>query len=632
MSIAFIAPNPNIAKTCRDIISSLPNNINYTIQIVEALLSEAIPIAKQLENQGVEVFVARGGTAQLLRKVGIKTPIVEIKLTSADLVKALSEAKRQLNTGNPVISVVAFPNMIQNLLDFLPFLNLNLTCYELSSEDDAPRLIKEAISKGAQILLGGAITAKISQKLGFPFILLSSGEASIRLALEEAQRIVYARRIEVHRSNELKTMLEYAYEGIVAINSDGIITIFNPFAQSITGIPEKEAIGLPISKILPSIRLTDVLESGSEDIGEIINFGRAQVIVSRIPILVSGKIVGAVATFQDVTKIQSMEARIRREIFSQGHLAKFSFNDIYGTSPSLLETIDVAKKYARVDSTVLIHGETGVGKELFAQSIHKASARNTGPFVAVNCAALPEALLESELFGYVEGAFTGARKKGKPGLFELAHHGTIFLDEISEIPYSLQGRLLRVLQEREVIRLGHDRVIPIDVRVLCATNKDLHRLVEDGKFRKDLYWRLNVLSLYIPPLRERRKDILPLMQYFLNALSSTHSKEFTFSEEASSFLTDYAWPGNIRELRNLCERITAVLHNGEVIDVTFLKRLMEFQESTPLAIIKTRNVKDLELALSQAGGKIGRAAEILGMHRTTVWRRLKRMSQKEIMT
>lgn len=626
MSIIFISPDPEIAKTCQKVISDHYNNQIDQIEIIEALLSEAVPIAKQFENRGAEVFVARGGTAQILMQGGIKTPIVEIKLTNGDLVEALNKAKKKVNISNPNIAVVAFPNMIQNLLDFLPFLNLNLSCYTLSSEEDAPHLIKEAISKGAQVLLGGAITVKISRHLGFPAVLLRSGEESIRLALEEAQRIVYARRIEAHRTNELKAMLEYAQEGIIAINNEGIVTIFNPFAQSLTGISEKEAIGRPISQILSSIRLTDVLESGSEEIGEIINFGPAQVMLNRIPIRVNGKIAGAIATFQEITKIQSMEAKIRREIFSRGHIAKFNFNDIYGSDPSLRNVIDIAKKYARTDSTVLIHGETGVGKELFAQSIHNASDRKNGPFVAVNCAALPEALLESELFGYVEGAFTGARKKGKPGLFELAHHGTIFLDEISEIPYNLQGRLLRVLQEREVTRLGHDRVIPINVRVLCATNRDLRKLVEEGKFRKDLYWRLNVLSLYVPPLSKRRGDIIPLMYHFLNLFSSTNSLKFTFSNDAVSFLTNYSWPGNVRELRNLCERLTILLNDGEIIDLPLLKRIIEYQEPIQLSRNTLNSINDIHHALLQAGGKVSRAAEILGIHRTTLWRRIKRLS------
>ena len=388
---------------------------------------------------------------------------------------------------------------------------------------------------------------------------------------------------------------------------------------------QEEALGSPADQVIPLISFKGVLQSGSRDIGEIVDFGHSKVVVNRVPIRVGGEVVGAVATFQDITKIQSMEERIRREIYSKGHVVKFGFGNIHGSSPALMEAIDIARRYARVDSTVLIHGETGVGKELFAQSIHTAGNRSSGPFVAVNCAALPEALLESELFGYVEGAFTGARRKGKPGLFELAHHGTIFLDEISEIPLSLQGRLLRVLQEREVIRLGHDRVIPVDVRVLCATNRDLHRLVEEGNFRRDLYWRLNVLGLSIPPLRERRDDIMPLMLQFLDALSPSGHRGIVISGDAASFLTRHPWPGNVRELRNLCERLT-VVHAGKTVDAAFLTNLMEYRESTRPLRSGQMGMEDVERALAQAGGKITRAAEILGVHRATLWRRCKRLA------
>ncbi len=625
MSIVFFAPDRENAQTFRQVLSAVPDNV----QVVEALLSEAIPVARRLEDQEAEVFVARGGTAMLLRKRGIKSPVVEIHLTSADVVAALAEAKQLAGSDSPSMAVVAFPEMIQDLLDFLPFLNLRLSSYTLESEEDASPLVAEAMAAGAQVVIGGAITTKIAKELGLPAVLLRSGEASIQLALEEAQRIVYARRLEAHRANELKAMLEYAYEGIIAINWEGRVTVFNPVAQSITGIRQQEAMGRPVDQVIPSLSFADVLQSGSQDIGEIVSFRHSKVMVNRIPIRVGGEIVGAVATFQDITKIQSMEERIRREIYSQGHVAKFTFDDICGSSPTLMEAIALAKQYAGVDSTVLIHGETGVGKELFAQSIHRASDRGSGPFVAVNCAALPEGLLESELFGYVEGAFTGARRKGKPGLFELAHRGTIFLDEISEIPLSLQGRLLRVLQEREVIRLGHDRVVPVDVRVLCATNRDLNRLVEEGFFRRDLYWRLNVLGLFIPPLRERRGDIVPLILHFLAALSPAAHKTISLAEDVISFLNEYPWPGNVRELKNLCERLT-VVHRGKVVEASMLSLLMEYSKSTPPLRIGLSGMEDIERAMAQAGGKMNRAAEILGIHRATLWRRRKRLSQKMV--
>ena len=622
MGIVFIAPDPGVAEACRRVAGTAGEQV----QVVEALLSEAVPVARRHAEQGAEVFVARGGTAVLLREADITCPVVELHLTSADLAQALNEAKTMTGSEHPTIAVVAFPGMIQNLLDFQPFLRLAVTCYPLAAEGDAPRLVEEAVRAGAEVLLGGAITVRTARDRSLRAVFLQSGETSIRLALEEAQRIVYARRIEAQRRNELEAMLEYAYEGIIAINKEGRLTVFNPVARAVTGIRGKEILGQYADQVLRSIRLMETLRHGREVLREIVDVGHAKVLVNRIPIRVEGDVVGAVATFQEITKIQAMEEHIRREIYNQGHVAKFTFEDLCGSSHVLRATIETARQYAAVESTVLITGETGTGKELFAQSIHQASDRSRGPFVAVNCAALPETLLESELFGYVEGAFTGARRKGKPGLFEMAHRGTIFLDEVSEIPLNLQGRLLRVLQEREVIRLGHDRVIPVDVRILCATNRDLRRLVDEGDFRRDLYWRLNVLGLSIPPLRERRDDILPLMHHFLDTLSPGGAHGIVFSDDALSFLVQSAWSGNVRELRNLCERLVVVC-SGESVDAAFLSHLMESAEPTRPMPAGSRSSADVEWALAEARGSVRRAAEILGIHRATLWRRRQRLGR-----
>jgi PAS domain S-box-containing protein len=624
MSIVFIAPNSEIAETYRQVLSDVQDRV----QIIEALMDKAVTLARTLEEQGAEVFVARGGTARQLKAEDIRVPIVEIHLTSRDMVQALSDARSITNSEYPLIAVVAFPNMVQNLLDFEPFLNLSLTCYPLDSEEEAPMLVKTAINNGAQVVLGGATTLRSAKSLGLPAILLRTGESSIRQAFEEAQRIVYARKLEARRGNQLKAILDYAYEGIVAVNSSGRITVFNPVAQSVTGLSQERALGQRSEEVIPPINLTEVLESGKDNIGQIMDLGRSKVMVNRIPISVSGEIVGAVATFQDVTRIQSMEARIRREIYSKGHVAKFFLKDILGKSPVLVRMVETANRYAQVYSTVLIHGETGVGKELFAQGIHRASDRADGPFVAVNCAALPESLLESELFGYVEGAFTGAGRKGKPGLFELAHTGTIFLDEVSEIPLSLQGRLLRVLQEREVVRLGHDRVIPVNVRVICATNRELNNLVEGGSFRQDLYWRLNVLSLAIPSLRERADDILSLLNHFLFLLNPEGKEKIRFTREAADFLIRYPWLGNVRELKNFCERLMAV-NQGIEVDEAFAKRLLEQTEPIQPLHNKQADSAEVKRALAATGGKVGQAARILGVHRATLWRKRKRILMAE---
>ena len=283
-----------------------------------------------------------------------------------------------------------------------------------------------------------------------------------------------------------------------------------------------------------------------------------------------------------------------------------------------------------MESNILIRGETGTGKELFAQSIHNASQRKNRPFVAINCAALPDNILESELFGYVEGAFTGAAKGGKVGFFEIAHKGTLFLDEIGDISPKLQSRLLRVLQEREIIRLGSDTVIPIDVRIIAATNKDLYAEVQAGAFREDLYYRLDVLELKLPPVRQRKQDIPCLAEHFLNFEREKHACVLKgFTKGATQLLTSYDWPGNVRELRNFCERISILCKReyAEASDVLrALPSLSAGASPVPLPSPVQKNEREeLQRILLLHQGNRKETARYLGIHPSTLWRKMKRL-------
>jgi PAS domain S-box-containing protein len=611
MSIVFIAAD---ADTVRTYQAALPTD---NVMIVEALSGDAYRKVRPMDEKGGVVFAAFGLTTIALRREGVKNPIVEIELTSGDMVEALMEAKALTHSEQPLVAVIGFNHMVQNLIAFKPFLNLRVNCYVRASAEDARMVVERAIAEGAQVILGGTTSARLARERHIPAVRLRPRNSSILAAYEEAAQIEYARGLDDHRSSELKAILEYTDQGIIAINSEQRITVFNPAAQRITGIREEDVLGSLVQKTFPFLRFKETMQ-GQEKLGQIVEFGHATVIMNRVPVRVATKVVGAVATLQDITAIQAMEARIRREMYSKGHVAKFAFQDIVGQSPMLRDAMDKAASYATVDSTVLIHGETGVGKELFAQGIHRASRRKANPFVAVNCAALPENLLESELFGYVEGAFTGARRQGKPGLFELAHGGTIFLDEVSEIPLSLQGRLLRVLQEREVVRLGHDRVIPIDVRVLCATNREIRRLVEAGSFRNDLYWRLNVLSLTVPPLRERPCDVRLLIEYFLGSQNRECCLKACFTEASLDFLSAYPWPGNVRELRNFCERVM-VGPQDRRLEEKGVRQLCDQGIPLPLERVCDDGNR-IQSAMVQAGGRIDQAAKHLGVHRSTLWR------------
>jgi sigma-54 dependent transcriptional regulator, acetoin dehydrogenase operon transcriptional activator AcoR len=322
-----------------------------------------------------------------------------------------------------------------------------------------------------------------------------------------------------------------------------------------------------------------------------------------------------VHTLKDVTEIQRLEEELRRRLVALQYCARYTFDLIHGDSETFRTTKELARKIAVSQSHILIQGESGTGKELFAQAIHNASPRKLGPFVAVNFAALPESLLESELFGYEEGAFTGAKKGGNPGLFEQGHRGTVFLDEIGDAPISFQIRLLRVLQEKQLRRIGSSRQIPIDVRVIAATNKDLKELIALGLFRQDLYYRLNILPLKIPALRQRRDDILPLARIIYGEYFGGHPTvpaEEYFSEVGGRFL-GYDWPGNIRELRNVIEYLTNISPDSPPTAQQLPEEIETSTAAPPAASIPVSDVSARRQWIlaqiadaSRSGGSIGR--------------------------
>ncbi|MGE4354307.1 MAG: sigma-54 interaction domain-containing protein, partial [Oscillospiraceae bacterium] len=330
-------------------------------------------------------------------------------------------------------------------------------------------------------------------------------------------------------------------------------------------------------------------------------------------------LIGTVVTLQYVSRLQDSEAKLRSKLSEKEHKAKHRFYEILGSAPTITFAISQAQKFSQVEASVLITGKSGTGKELFAQSMHNASRRKSFPFVAINCAAIPENLLESELFGYVEGAFTGAVRGGKMGIIEMAHRGTLFLDEISELPLGLQARLLRVLQEREIRRLGHDKVINVDVRVFSATNRNLDELVSQGKFREDLYYRLDVLRLNLPSLSERREDIPILCRHYIN-LYAEHNKKTApeFSREAIALLSSLPWEGNIRELCNVCQRLIVLCDTGEI----GAKLVEEAINRSPQSV-RSDNRQLVVSLLAQGISKSDIAAR-LGIERTTLWRKMKK--------
>ena len=379
--------------------------------------------------------------------------------------------------------------------------------------------------------------------------------------------------------------------------------------------------------------LPRVLETQEKSYGKLFDIDDYPFVFYSTPILVEGESDGVVSIFQPVAELQKIESKIRTQLHKKGLTAKYHFDDIISIAPSMLTSLKYARQYSRTLSNILITGETGTGKELLAQSIHNASPVKDGPFVAVNCSALSASLLESELFGYVGGAFTGALKGGKPGLFELAHRGTIFLDEINSMDIKLQARLLRVLQEQEIMRLGDEKVIPISVRVISASNSDLKEEVQEGNLRKDLYYRLSVLEITIPTLQNRKEDIMPLFRYFLTADSRKRKQSSGPLEPVSKTfekaLLDYSWPGNVRELENLVEKYITLnqIEDSRTIEAFLIDKIRQNGELSREDLLMKGSLKDIEGRIiqdvfDQEGGNISRTAARLQIDRNTLKRKL----------
>jgi transcriptional regulator with PAS, ATPase and Fis domain len=617
--ICYAAYNEDFIPLAKKIFNEMEKDVQ--IKIYNRENPEAL-----LEN-GAKVFLARGGTAKRIR-TNLNVPVVEIPIPFEDIIEALSKASIQGKN----IGVIGYDNLLQGLELLNPLLNINIRQEFAKDEVEMRSQILNLKNEGINVLVGGAAQTRIAKEFNIPYVRIDFSEKALRYAYYEASLILKTIVSNIRKNEELNAILNNTKEGYIAIDRLGKITLINETALS--RIPEyKDPVGMEFTDVFPELKaLLDVLKTGKESLQEISHLKGMTILYNMIPLKADTKeIVGAIITFNDTKTITKAEYKIRDNILNKGLYATYVFENIKGETKAMKECKNIGEKFAVTDSTVLIVGETGVGKELFAQSIHNASPRKSGPFVAINCASLSESILESELFGYEEGAFTGAKKGGKIGLFELAHKGTIFLDEISEMPVRLQGRFLRVLQERKVMRLGSDQVIPIDVRILAATNKKMRDLVKENKFREDLFYRLNVLTLVVPPLRERKADITGLAKEFI----LRHSKETSIklTTDGLKALQDYPWPGNVRQLQNFIEKIN-IIHAGELIDGATIEEMIERYEPTekPLEIKELNYMHseitkgELEEALNLFKGKRVEAANYLGIHRSTLWRLMKKFN------
>jgi PAS domain S-box-containing protein len=453
-------------------------------------------------------------------------------------------------------------------------------------------------------------------------VVAAVGAIENQLGLEQASE-------EVLRAYEhLNAIVESMSEGLVSFDKVGNITRINSFAGKILGISAKECIGKNLGEVFATNEFNNYFLKQGKNINDyemVLDTKRGRLHFTTSGRVIqgrSGETVGGVMTIREIKSVRKLVTRML------GAQARFTFADIIGTSKPMGETIRFAKKIAQGNSSVLLCGESGTGKEMFAQAIHNQSSFSEGPFMAINCAAIPRELIESELFGYEEGAFTGAKRGGRPGKFELANGGTIFLDEIGDMPLDTQVNLLRVLQEKQIIRVGGAKPIPVESRIIAATNKDLAREVEKGNFRLDLYYRLNVIALTIPPLRERREDILMLARYLVKKLGRPLGKEdLQLSPKVEKALMNYSWYGNVRELENAIERSVNIAGGGRILLEHLPEKIRKVNKihickEMEIVSIKEAEKRHIINALRLFNGNIARTAKTLGIGRNTLYRKI----------
>ena len=627
--ICVMAPTLQLAEKAEMLIKQ-ENYQNIDVVVAASGRQETVKCAQTLAAAGAEIIITRKGTRRIVEEV-TNLKVVSLNNSLSDYLWMLKE--RGLHTPG-LIAFFSYDPMSSDILQMCEMLEVQTKNYIFKSFADCRGCVERALKDGAVFSVGGAWTDPWAKRLGLPHVIVENSVETILNALESATQL---RRVQVEeaekqclfktQSEMYQAVLDFTHDAILAIDENGRIQVLNPPAERIMGCRAADSVGQPVEAVLPNALLPDVLESGEKQLDQIMQIHQTLCNTNRIPILVDGQRRGVVATFQDVKQLQNSEQKIRLKLHEKGLVAKYAFNDILGDSPAIRSTIQIARSYAASRASVLILGETGTGKELFAQSIHNASDRRDGPFVAINCAAVSNSLLESELFGYEAGSFTGASRGGREGVFELAHGGTLFLDEIGEIPRETQVELLRVLQEKEICRVGGSRVIPVDVRIIAATNKDLLQETVEGRFREDLYYRLDVLDLKLPPLRERGDDVkilgLHLFRQLPGGKDPIMQSQFLYLLEQAG---PYQWYGNIRELQTFVERANILMRNAGASSVTVSDILRRRAEPAPEPCQETesRDRRAIEAALHNHPGSMADAARSLGCSRQTLWRKMKK--------
>jgi propionate catabolism operon transcriptional regulator len=607
------------------------------IELLHDAFESVVDPLEQAAAQGrCDIVVASGSNGAFLR-TRLSLPVVLVQVGGYDLMAALTNARQMSDR----IAVVLHSKVPAELRRFARVFGMSVDFRAYETLEDVKQCIHDLASDGVQVVVGAGMVTDYAERAGLAGVLLYSPD-SVRAAMDTALAIALAQYEERSRRDRLDLVLRHLNDGVVAVDMQGRVTTMNPAAARIVGTSAGQAQGRPLTDAAPGLSPESILARGVPELGRIDDVRGQSLVVDCVALYEAGTQTGALLTLHPSQSLEHAVGRLRAHSHRRSRSARYTLNRLVAVSASMRELVHRCEVLARnSDASVLIQGESGSGKEVVAQGIHRASRRHARPFVAINCGAFPEQLLESELFGYEEGAFTGARRQGKAGLFEAADGGTLLLDEVGEMPLPLQTRLLRVLQEKEITRVGGIDAIPIDVRIIAATHRDLAALASEGKFRHDLFYRLHILQIRVPSLRERPEDIEALAADLLPAaLKRVGAGELAADalRAALPLLIAHDWPGNVRELENVIERIAVeCLLAGRVPPDAVLRGVFGLLDSAAWkkddrpsggrqrlhAVQRAAEIDHIRETLRVHGGNQAAAAQALGISRTTLWRKIR---------
>ncbi|MDB8792313.1 sigma 54-interacting transcriptional regulator [Romboutsia sp. 1001216sp1] len=640
--IGVIASNIELKEKIETLYPREIKNKEIIIDIIELDLLEEQ--GKILVDKGAQVIIGRGGGYKLILDT-VNVPIIPLNMKSIDLLKAIKLASTYKKE---IVLILGYDEVDFDYISLKDVINIRIkeewfkSKYEIRS-----KVLKYIDKKEGIVIVGSGIACSFARQYNIDNVFINASEESITEVIEYAKNIISSLSNEKFNNQMLINILDGVKDGIIAIDTKGKIILFNESAKKILNTKKEEVYKKNIKDVFPCMDwLVEAMIKNESHKRKIRNINKLTVNTRSVPIIVDGQVQGIIGILQDITNIQSLERKIRMDLNNKGLCAKYTFDDYIFKDEISKELVEMAKKIGKTEFTTLLYGESGCGKEVLAQSMHNISQRKDKPFVAINCATISESLLESELFGYEEGAFTGAKKGGKPGLFELAHGGSIFLDEINSLPINIQTKLLRVIEEKKIMRMGSDRVIPLDIRIMAATNENLRQKIKDKTFRADLFYRLSSLEINIPPLRKRKKDIVFLFEYFVRKMIeeggfsnlSSISDNFQLKQEEVNLLNNHNWLGNIRELKNVAQKYVLtgkieILYvedednkvdeynlntcNSQFKNINYEKIGIDIKE-----INKYVETKIINILLSQGLNKT-QVASILGISRTALWKKYK---------